>query len=228
GPERPLAEVHNQFLESRNSYVKQSWSPDGHWIALAARENPGMPFGLLLISSLTGEKRLVTQPPADYHDDKPAFSPDGRTLVFVRQAKFLSDLYVQALSDDYVPLGSPQPLTHEGLANDPVWTRNGRQILYTSGSEMKLLSPSTGASQPLILEDKRVSELSLGGHHLVYTATIDDDADIYYADVPSAGKSPASPKRLISSTREDQHPAFSPDGKLIAFVSERSGKREIW
>jgi Tol biopolymer transport system component len=33
---------------------------------------------------------------------------------------------------------------------------------------------------------------------------------------------------IISSTREDYSPSFSPDGKKIAFVSDRTGTTEIW
>ena len=34
--------------------------------------------------------------------------------------------------------------------------------------------------------------------------------------------------RFISSTRIENHPAFSPDGRRIAFMSDRSGSQEIW
>ena len=35
-------------------------------------------------------------------------------------------------------------------------------------------------------------------------------------------------RSFISSTQRDGAPQFSPDGKRIAFVSERSGHTEIW
>ena len=39
---------------------------------------------------------------------------------------------------------------------------------------------------------------------------------------------PSSPERVISSTREDTLPVYSPDGARIAFSSNRSGNWEIW
>ena len=61
-----------------------AWTPDGGWIAVRWREVDGSRGALLLISTLTGEKRPLTRPPTDYFDEHPSFSPDGRTLVFAR------------------------------------------------------------------------------------------------------------------------------------------------
>ena len=49
------------------------------------------------------------------------------------------------------------------------------------------------------------------------------DLNIYRIAVDGRGK----PVRLIASTLRDQGAAYSPDGR-IAFVSDRSGSREIW
>ena len=42
------------------------------------------------------------------------------------------------------------------------------------------------------------------------------------------GGMPGSPEELISSTREEGDPAYSPDGKRIAYRSWRTGGPEIW
>jgi Tol biopolymer transport system component len=49
------------------------------------------------------------------------------------------------------------------------------------------------------------------------------DTNIYRASASGS----ESPVKLIASTQRDQNPAVSPDGR-IAFVSDRSGSREIW
>jgi hypothetical protein len=44
---------------------------------------------------------------------------------------------------------------------------------------------------------------------------------------PAAEKAP-EPERIIASTYDDVSPDYSPDGKLIAFESARTGNQEIW
>jgi Tol biopolymer transport system component len=50
------------------------------------------------------------------------------------------------------------------------------------------------------------------------------DLNIYRVSASGSG----TPVRLIASTARDQGAEFSPDGSRIAFISDRSGSREIW
>ena len=54
------------------------------------------------------------------------------------------------------------------------------------------------------------------------------DLNIWRVDLKGPGKEPSQPIRFISSTQIEQYPAYSPDGRRIAFMSERSGTDEIW
>ena len=54
------------------------------------------------------------------------------------------------------------------------------------------------------------------------------DANIWRVDLHGSDRIAGSPFQFISSTRMEFHPAFSPDGKKIAFASTRSGTEEIW
>ena len=63
---------------------------------------------------------------------------------------------------------------------------------------------------------------------LIYVR-IFDDHNIWRIDTPALG-APASsgPVAAIASTRWDIHPRFSPDGRRVAFTSDRTGAWEIW
>jgi tricorn protease-like protein len=65
------------------------------------------------------------------------------------------------------------------------------------------------------------------GRHLVYSRQI-EDTNIWRAELPKNGDPPVEAELFISSTWVDQTPKYSPDGKKIAFISSRSGSREVW
>jgi Tol biopolymer transport system component len=54
------------------------------------------------------------------------------------------------------------------------------------------------------------------------------DTNIWRVEVPSSGVKRAEAVKVFSSTFVDNEPAYSPDGRQIAFMSGRSGSWEIW
>jgi TolB protein len=63
---------------------------------------------------------------------------------------------------------------------------------------------------------------------LAYAQQAAADINVWRAELPAPGVPARNPICLISSSLGDYHPAYSPDGKKIAFVSFRAGKRSIW
>jgi Tol biopolymer transport system component/DNA-binding winged helix-turn-helix (wHTH) protein len=236
GPERKLADT--LIVDYLGSRLPIAWSPDGHWLAVSHREQEDAAEGLFLVSALTGEKRRLTQSPQGFRGDvMPAFSPDGRTLAFSRlHGNAASEVYLLPLSRDFKLAGEVRRLTRDNLwAANPVWTPDGRRILYVCAgyggygrSEVRMINVS-GSGRPEqvpLLEDSLAGQLNLG-RHLVYTRTT-GDRNIWRAEIPPEGSPASLPQPLISSTYQDGQPRYSPDGKKIAFRSNRSGSGEIW
>jgi Tol biopolymer transport system component len=69
--------------------------------------------------------------------------------------------------------------------------------------------------------------ISWKGNRLAYVVE-KSDANIWRVDLRGPSQVPGTPVQLISSTYADAHPAYSPDGKRVAFASARSGSQEIW
>src|SRR5262249_39937496 len=74
--------------------------------------------------------------------------------------------------------------------------------------------------------------VSRQGNRLAYNVSF-FDSNIWRLDRSgtagvAAADRQSAPTRLISSTRQDHSPQFSPDGKKIVFVSDRSGTDDLW
>jgi Tol biopolymer transport system component len=220
-----------------------AWSLDNRWLVVTDRDTPGQPGGLYLVSIETGEKKRLTSPPANSEGDMDAsFSPDGRSLAFVRALDLgVNDIFRISLSSDLRPSGEPERLTYENrYIQSPVWTRDRQAILYSDGSWWSsgrvvrriLLSASKGpAGYPVIQEpfgeDATHLAMSPSGRRLVYTRTF-SDTNIYRLEVTDQKTRVGVPETFIASTRNDLGPSYSPDGKTIAFMSTRLGTQEIW
>jgi Tol biopolymer transport system component len=214
-----------------------SWSPDGKFLAFADsyKNRPLRGSAIFLLSLDTLEKRALTSPPADYFDEGPAFSPDGRTLAFVRGSASDSgsglDLYVVPVSG-----GEPRRLTFgdDLFWTGPTWTEDGREIVFSSGrtgiSALWRIPASGGHPRPLEVgsEDAIEPSISRQGHRLAYMR-FPLEVNIYRVVLEEAKNPGNSAAPFLASTRRDASAQLSPDGKRIAFESNRSGaSQEIW
>jgi Tol biopolymer transport system component len=232
GVERKLAEIACDF---RQRLCAPAWSRDGRWIAMSDRQSDLDRERLTLVSAETGMTRQLTAAPRGFFGDfDPSFSPNGRSLAFTRlQGYAAGEVNVLPLSADLAPAAAPQSLTNgKRWARNPIWTPNGDHLLYVvregpgSPDELRWIRLKSGENDRVLLLEDHISELSLG-RHLVYSREAEEN-DIWRATLQRSGDAADSPRRLISSTRDESFPRYSPDGKKIAFTSNRSGSREIW
>jgi eukaryotic-like serine/threonine-protein kinase len=237
GPERKLAEIADvQYLKHLNGpYL--AWSPDSASLVITDRASLTESGALFVLSIENGEKRKLTFPPAGLGaDNGPAFSPDGRSLAFIRAVDVgLGDLYLLGLAEGLKPAGEPRRLTFENQGGaSPAWTPDGREIVFANGAYIndlwKIAANGTGKPQrlPSVGESGYSPAISVRARRLAYTRRI-GDSDIWRMEIRSKSTSGSSRViRLITSTRDDFNPDFSPDGKRIAFISARSGSPELW
>ena len=239
GAEHQLAKLQ---IERNQTEIRVAWSPDGEWIATSDQETSLSPMRLVLISSRTGRKRRLNyQAPTAVSDLSPSFSPDGRYLAYARHiSPVVADIYVLEVPKEGGPATEARPLTHWNRMNrSPVWSGDGKEVFFV-GDEPRT-GPRIWRAPAFTRGDaRRINQigeastsiaLSLSGNRLVYSKEI-EDKNIWRLDLkPASGaraKRQASAFRVIASTYEDGQPQYSPDGKYIAFQSDRSGDVEIW
>jgi Tol biopolymer transport system component len=213
------------------------WSADGRSLAFPDRSSPDENPSIFLLSVDSLEKRRLTTAPAQYFGDWfPAFSPDGKTLAFIRWSSGpTGDIYLVSVDG-----GEPRRLTFEDAWISGLdWTPEGGSIVFAAsrGGRLRLwrISVSGGTPEPLKgVDDVSRSpwgysppSISRHGHQLAYVQSL-DDSNIWRIEVPNSKVRGNPPTKLISSTMLDQGAQYSPDGKRIVFESTRSGFYEIW
>ncbi len=213
-----------------------SWASDGKYLALVDKTAPQEPRNIFSLSVETGEKRRLTSLPDQYLGDfSPKLSPDGKMLAFRRASSTdNNDIYVLRIGGGGSPEGGPWRLTYR---KDTIfgfdWTADGRRIVFLSGdmggTNLWTISATGGIPQRLAVAGENMVDLSVShiGSRLVYERHV-FDWNIWRISMHNRGRKPGNPVQFISSPKLDHQPSVSPDGKRIAFVSERSGNPEIW
>jgi len=183
---------------------------------------------LLSLDSL--ESHALTAPPPHFQGDVlPTFSPDGRTVTFIR----MDDAGQQEVQLVPVSGGTPRSLAiKQAHVAGMDWISNHELILSASPStayELWRVALDSGERHLLSMTKGTAISPSVarGGERLVYSE-ISYNCDIWRLDLGSEHVSLGQEAPLISSTRKDHSPRWSPDGRAIAFISDRSGASELW
>ena len=202
GPERTL----DRFRRIRPDVVLD-WSPDGKWLVVAGTTGEG-PTRLHAVSIESGEVRPLTSPPNSATDLEPAFAPDGRSIAFARWTGMnLADIWVLRVSPTLEPQGEPRRLPIEGtFARDPVWTADGREILYGSGLDIRAniyRVPADGSGPSRLIETLgdgvEGPSLSHGSRRLAYSRQL-SELEHLEAGSPGQGACPGA-ARLVDVPR---------------------------
>jgi Tol biopolymer transport system component len=217
-------------IPTRASNNELAWSPGGAFFVFSAFSGPGQ--GLFAVSADGGEPRRLTKPPAG-GDVSPALSPDGGTLAFVRRTStFNSGVFVMPLNRDGTTAGAAKQIT-SGVwdINTLDWTADGRDILFAGsagsgnsslwriarngGKPIRFPAPTMVSAQPSVARQS--------GRMIYITRQI--ETKIFKMPLGARGGE-ASP--LIESDGDQRDLGVAPNGERIAFVSNRTGSKEIW
>jgi Tol biopolymer transport system component/DNA-binding winged helix-turn-helix (wHTH) protein len=234
GPERSVAEIPPVGLGIHRPWTHGplfAWFPDGKWVVT---------HGLTLLSIETGKTRSLTSPPLpseSFTDSFPAVSPDGHTIAFSRPLSYFNwGIWLLDINQDLKPKAEPRPLTFStGRDWNPTWTSNGQEIVFVSegwsrsGSLHRVKASGQAKPQLLLFGGGRASwpAISRNGNRLAYQQSV-FDTNIWRLSLSNLGAAAGPPGQLIHSTRSDFGGQYSPDGKRIAFFSDRTGVGSIW
>ncbi len=152
----------------------------------------------------------------------PRLSPDGTRAAVISNENQNVDVWIHDLKRS-----TRTRLTFDpGAEIGPVWSAKGDQIVFVNLSGGKIATKAadgTGAVQELVEGEQGI--LSAEGSHLIFTRTGKaTQSDIWY--VPLTGE--RKPVALIATAAEERGPQLSPDGRYLAYISDESGRDEIY
>jgi serine/threonine protein kinase/Tol biopolymer transport system component len=167
----------------------------------------------------------------------PALSPDGkRVAATAMDAAGVHNVFIYDVASGVrTPLLSPSVKDTQPLIGGPLWSPDGRNILFTSGPEFEkptiVLEPSDGSGQPRELLPGILAQLTPQGTWLAYSLENEGGTSRACYAPFSDGKlqDPTSrPLCLPSTSVRDWNPRISPDGHYVAFVSQGAVQSNVY
>jgi Tol biopolymer transport system component/DNA-binding winged helix-turn-helix (wHTH) protein len=225
GRERLLISVHSPFGNKRG-VTKIAWTPDSRALILGDRALGEESTSLFSVPLSGAAPTRLTWPPDDSPGDMdPAYSPDGGMIAFVRQPSCCQSQLMLLPSSGGVAKQIASKTSNGPAQKGLAWTPNGAGLIWAHNGQLWRVPVKGGPIVPIAEAGGNAEDVAVSRDGRIIYADQFQDLDIWSLDLTN---SPQKPRRLISSTRTDGMGEFSPDGKSIAFSSDRSGTFEIW
>ena len=155
-------------------------------------------------------------------------SPEGDRLALVLTREDGSQIAVKELPD-----GPVSRVTFAGANGRPVWTPDGRDLLFIGERDGRYVglqrrADGTGSERVVASEARPIWEVlpSPDGQWILYRTdfTTEGRGDILARRVTGD----TATVTLAASPAEEGSPAVSPDGRWLAYASDESGRMEIY
>lgn len=205
--------------------ISPVWAPDGRALAYTSYATG---YQDIFISSLY--QRLLTRPArgdANVSNFLPAYSPDGSRLAFVSNRDGNDEIYVMNVDGSSV-----RRLTHTpAIDSTPTWSPTGTQIAFTSdraGSPQIYVVSADGLGQAQQVTHESYCDRPTWSpgpfNEIAYTSRSAPNVfDIRILDV-TTGKV----RQVTSGEGHNESPAYAPNGRHVAFMSNRAGRFQIY
>ncbi len=208
---------------TRSLDITPAWAPDARSIAYTSYRTG---FQDIIVSYIyEGRYSNPTAGSSEKQNFLPAWSPDGSRLAFTSNRDGNSEIYVINRDGS----GLRRLTNHPSIDVTPTWSPTGRQIAFTSdrtGTPQIWVMNDDGSEQHKITNESRCDRP---------TWSVSPNNEIAYASLTGAGYdiriydvAKSESHTITDGIGSNESPAFSPNGRHIAFTSTRAGKAQIF
>ena len=219
----------------RPSFAEPALSPDGREIAFSSGGD------IWTVPATGGEAHLLVSDPAT--ESRPVYSPDGSQLAFVSTRTGAGDIYILTIGT-----GVLRRLTYSDQPDElDGWSRDGKWIYFTSSaddvghlpdvfrvsaeggtplevsrerylSEFESAPSPDGQSVALCAKGISFAQWWRNGHAHI------DETEVWLKPIADG----QAARVLAPADAKHAWPMWSPDGKTLYFMSDKSGAENIW
>jgi hypothetical protein len=240
----PQTGAATEMTYSEAYHSSPAWTPDGKWFVYTA-DYDGKQVQLEVLNVETGETQALTGDEQIYTD--PVFSPDGTKLAYVStKPRGYFNVYIRAVKNgkwagEEIAVSVDKQYARSRLYFgewdmhiEPAWTKDGESLLLVSnqgvplgsGAVWRVPAEANGMSKAVkILDEQSLfrtrPDVSIDGKRFIYSSMAGGADQFHHLYVlPVAG---GYPYKMTFGDHEDFHPRWSPDGQMIAYISNEGG-----
>ena len=199
------------------------WSPDTRSIAYTSYRS-GYP-DIIVADIFAGKHSMPAKGTEAMHNFLPAWSPDGKKLAFMSPRDGNAEIYVVNRDGS----GLRRLTNHPSSDVTPTWAPSGNQIAFTSdrtGRPQIWVMNADGSGQQQITRETwcdRPTWSPAPFNEIAYASQAGGGYDIKIFSFETRDV-----KSITNGEGSNESPAFSPNGRHIAFTSSRAGKYQIF
>jgi TolB protein len=237
------SETAEQLTDGPGYDYQPDCSRDGKWVVYTKYNHDALELWALDLQ--TKQNRQLSN--ADAANLEPRFSPDGKRIAFV-STQFKGHFHVFVAGFENGELKNAQQLVSENRTSlpryyysvfdheiSPAWSPDGTELifisnrghLYGTGGIWRMNAEPGAESREIHYEEtewKAKPDFSPDGKRVVYASYAGRQWQELWA-LPSTGGNSIP---LSFGEYDNVAPRWSPDGKYIAFISNRNGNTSLW
>jgi TolB protein len=200
------------------------WSPDARSIAFGSWRS-GYQDIYILFPYGDGVLQNPTKGTAERQNFLPAFSPDGTKIAYTSTGDGNSEIYVMNRDGS----NRLRLTNHPAIDVTPTWSPTGAQIAFTSdrtGTPQIYIVNADGTGLQQITRESACDRPTWSPaplNEIAYSSRVGGGNIIRVFDFETRRT-----RALTDAIGSNESPAFSPNGRHVAFVSTRAGKEQIF